>query len=62
MTDFRPVGRLRAYSGGTVPDSHRILYSPMRLSVSQRHSNAYAILYKILLLGPFIKRLSEING
>ncbi len=28
MTDFRHVTGLRAYSGGTVPDSHRIHYSP----------------------------------
>ena len=28
MTDFRPVRRLLAYSGGTVPDSDRIHYSP----------------------------------
>lgn len=28
MTDFRPCRHLHAYSGGTVPDSHRIHYSP----------------------------------
>ena len=28
MTGFRHVTGLRAYSGGTVPDSHRIHYSP----------------------------------
>ena len=28
MIDFRHVTGLRAYSGGTVPDSHRIHYSP----------------------------------
>ena len=28
MTDFRHVTGLRAYSGGTVPDFHRIHYSP----------------------------------
>ena len=28
MTDFRHVRGLHAYSGGTVPDSHRIHYSP----------------------------------
>ena len=28
MTGFRRVHGLRAYSGGTVPDSHRIHYSP----------------------------------
>ena len=28
MTDFRPVRCLLAYSGGTVPDSDRIHYSP----------------------------------
>ena len=28
MADFRRVRRLHAYSGGTVPDSNRIVYSP----------------------------------
>ena len=28
MVDFRRVRRLHAYSGGTVPDSHRVHYSP----------------------------------
>ena len=28
MTGFRHVTGLRAYSGGTVPDFHRIHYSP----------------------------------
>lgn len=31
MTDFRPVCSLHAYSGGTVPDSDRIHYSPLSL-------------------------------
>ena len=31
MTDFRPVCGLRVYSGGTVPDSNRIHYSPLSL-------------------------------
>lgn len=31
MTDFRPVYSLHAYSGGTVPDSDRIHYSPLSL-------------------------------
>ena len=30
MTGFRRDGRLRAYSGGSVRDSHTILYSPVR--------------------------------
>lgn len=30
MTDFRLVQDLHAYSGGSVPDLHRILYSPYR--------------------------------
>lgn len=29
MTDFRLVCGLRAYSGGTVPGSDRIHYSPL---------------------------------
>lgn len=28
MADFRHMRRLHAYSGGTVPDSNRIHYSP----------------------------------
>jgi len=31
MTDFRHVCSLYAYSGGTVPDSDRIHYSPLSL-------------------------------
>ena len=31
MTDFRHMRCLRAYSGGTVPDSNRIHYSPSTL-------------------------------
>ena len=31
MTGFRQMGRLHAYSGGTVRDSHTILYSPLAL-------------------------------
>lgn len=31
MTDFRPQQNLHAYSGGTVRDSHTILYSPAEL-------------------------------
>lgn len=30
MTDFRLLWGLHAYSGGTVPESHRVLYSPIR--------------------------------
>lgn len=43
MTDFRLVWSLRAYSGGTVPASDRISYSPLSLNESQRHSDAYEI-------------------
>ena len=43
MTDFRLVCGLRAYSGGTVPDFHRIHYSPLSLRRYQRHSNLYSI-------------------
>ena len=31
MTDFRHVRRLHDHSGGTVPDFHRIHYSPLSL-------------------------------
>ena len=31
MTDFRQVWRLHAYSGGTVRDSHPVLYSLVAL-------------------------------
>ena len=43
MTDFRLVCGLRAYSGGTVPDFHRIHYSPLSLRQYQRHSNLYSV-------------------
>ena len=43
MTGFRLVYGLRAYSGGTVPDFHRILYSPPYSKQIQRHSNQYCI-------------------
>lgn len=39
MTDFRPVRRLLAYSGGTVPDLNRIHYSPPLPNQSRRHLN-----------------------
>ena len=56
MTDFRLVQSLHAYSGGTVPDSHRIHYSPLSLNASQRHLNAYEVINKILSFFPFVKR------
>ena len=31
MTDFRQMHSLHAYSGGTVRDSHPVLYSPVGL-------------------------------
>lgn len=34
MTDLCRAGGLRAYSGGTVPDFDRIVYSPLK----KRHS------------------------
>ena len=34
---------LRKYSGGTVPDSHRIPYSPGKPEGVAEHSNAYSI-------------------
>ena len=43
MTDFRLVRRLLAYSGGTVPDSDRIHYSPpvpkAKPAALERHMN-----------------------
>lgn len=44
MTDFRLVCSLHAHSGGTVPDLHRIHYSPLSLIRYQRHSNIYSVL------------------
>ena len=41
MTDFRPVRRLLAYSGGTVPDSDRIHYSPPVLNAKQAALEQY---------------------
>ena len=44
MTDFRLVDGLHAYSGGTVPDLHRILYSPLTLTQYQRHLNGIYVI------------------
>lgn len=44
MTGFRLVWCLRAYSGGTVPGSHRVPYSPTGLNASRRHLNAYKVI------------------
>ena len=41
MTDFRPVRRLLAYSGVTVPDSDRIHYSPPVLNAKQAALEQY---------------------
>ena len=57
MTDFRLVCGLHAYSGGTVPDSDRIHYSPLSLRRYQRHSNAYSITPKIKQVSVFVKRV-----
>ena len=38
MTDFRHVRCLRAYSGGTVPELHRIVYSPPTPDRRRGHS------------------------
>lgn len=37
MTDFRHGGGLHAHSGGTVPDLHRIHYSPREPDASPEH-------------------------
>ena len=51
MTDFRLVCGLHAYSGGTVPDSDRIHYSPLSLMRYQRHSNVYSV-YDLSVAAP----------
>ena len=38
MTDFRPMQCLHAYSGGTVPELHRIVYSPPTPDRRRGHS------------------------
>ena len=43
MTDFRLVDGLHAYSGGTVPDLHRIHYSLMQPERTAQHLNAYLV-------------------
>ena len=55
MTDFRPMWCLRAYSGGTVPVSHRIPYSLLSHHASQQHLNAYVIINRIILIVRFVK-------
>lgn len=54
MTDFRHVRSLHAYSGGTVPGSHRIIYSLLSRYASQQHSNAIQIVCIIAPSPPFV--------
>ena len=59
MTDFRHVYSLHAYSGGTVPDSNRIHYSPLNpneLSGTQASIQLVLILLekKLLSRGRFM--------
>ena len=49
MTDFRRVCGLRAYSGGTVPEFDRILYSPPGPRRTGRHSGRYC--FSSLIIG-----------
>lgn len=60
MTDFRPVCSLHAYSGGTVPDSDRIHYSP--LSLYEFSSTQTYIWYIIHRLFTDCKRAAEKEG
>ena len=57
MTDFRHVRGLHAYSGGTVPDSHRI---PLFSVEPERISTALKCLlnsgFRILFFDSFVKR------
>ena len=46
MTGFRRVYSLHAYSGGTVPDFHRIHYLPSVLNRSWRHLNVCYSVYE----------------
>ena len=55
MADLRHVCCLRAYSGGTVPDSHRVLYSPLTLKGVQRHSNQYLFIVMLHQVKMFVK-------
>ena len=50
MTGFRLVHCLRAYSGGTVPDFHRIIYSPPASCLqNRRRSND---LFTVQIIAP----------
>lgn len=60
MTDFRPVCSLHAYSGGTVPDSDRIHYSP--LSLYEFSSTQTYMWYIIHRLFTDCKRAAEKEG
>lgn len=53
MTDFRPWGGLRAYSGGTARDLHPILYAPSGLLPTERHSSEHSL---------FVKKYSIASG
>lgn len=43
MAGFRHVRRLHAYSGGSVPDSHRIHYSPLNANAQSGTQMRYSI-------------------
>ena len=50
MTDFRLVQGLHAYSGGTVPDFHRIHYPPVELSPLPQALKHIILLYSRLII------------
>lgn len=58
MADFRHVRGLHAYSGGTVPDSNRIHYSPRNPVGIPAALKRFSIALMILLFLGFVKRLS----
>lgn len=52
MANFRPVPGLRAYSGGTVPGLHRIVYSPRE---PRRQAGHFGFFTMILSFALFVK-------
>ena len=62
MTDFRHVRGLHAYSGGTVPDSHRIHYSPPKSKGISAALKRFLFTKMILPFSRFVKRIYGFSG
>ncbi len=56
MTDFRHVCGLPTYSGGTVPDSNRIPYSPLNLNDFSSTYTTFSVQLIILTAKDFVNK------